>query len=96
MNCGDELKMADQILREMANGLFPITVRDYTPTSIDELSGITYLGYAKSTDKSDASWYIVKIVENGGETDFYVPELQVGFNQIWDNRAALTYVLKTV
>ena len=68
-----------------------------TPTIVDEATAeTTYLGYSTGTSTAAATWAIVKVVESGGLTYFYVVQGGMYFNQIWDNRAALTYVLKTV
>ena len=70
---------------------------ELTPSIADETTaGTTYLGYSTGTSTAAATWAIVKVVESGGLTYFYVVQGGMYFNQIWDNRAALTYVLKTV
>ena len=68
-----------------------------TPTWIDNPdNNTTYLGYSTDGNKSNPSTAIYKIVKNGTETEFYVVTSGTAFNQIWNNRATLTYKYKTI
>lgn len=68
-----------------------------TPSKVDEsTSGTTYLGYFKTDSDSDESTAIYKIVEDSGVTSFYIPEGGLSFTYAWDDRATISYVLKTV
>lgn len=68
-----------------------------TPTWIDEPdANTTYIGYSTDGNKANATTAIYKIVKDGTLTEFYVVESGTAFNQIWNNRASLTYKYKTV
>lgn len=63
-------------------------------TLIDEASAIvTYIGKAKSgTATSAAAWLIKKISKSGNVTTIaFVNGSTESYNQIWDNRASLSY-----
>jgi hypothetical protein len=76
------------------------------PDAVDEVDSTTsYLGWIQmqGTDledtiahcKSYARWLIVKIVITGTETYRYYANGRNSFDQIWDNRASLTYHFKS-
>ena len=68
-----------------------------TPTWIDSPdSNTTYIGYSTDGNKANPTTAIYKIVKDGTLTEFYVISSGTAFNQIWDNRATLTYKYKTV
>lgn len=63
-------------------------------TIIDEASAtVTYIGYAATkATTSQPQWQIVKIEISGTITTMKFANGSYSFNQIWDNRASLTYV----
>lgn len=68
-----------------------------TPTWIDEPNdSTTYIGYSTDGNKANATTAIYKIVKSSTVTEFYVVSGGTAFNQIWNNRASLTYTYKTV
>lgn len=59
---------------------------------IDEQGTITYLGKAKlGTATSDAAWQIRRINFSGTTNTFQYANGSRRYDQIWDNRASLTY-----
>lgn len=59
---------------------------------IDEQGTITYLGRAKiGTSEGDASWQIRRIQLIGTQNTFQYANGSRRYNQIWSNRASLTY-----
>ena len=68
-----------------------------TPTWIDEPdANTTYIGYSTDGNKANPSTAIYKIAKSSTATEFYVVSGGTKFNQIWNNRAFLTYTYKTV
>ena len=68
-----------------------------TPTWIDEPDdNTTYIGYSTDGNKANATTAIYKIAKSSTATEFYVVSGGTAFNQIWNNRASLTYTYKTV
>ena len=68
-----------------------------TPTWIDEPdANTTYIGYSTDGNKANPSTAIYKIAKSSTATEFYVVSGGTAFNQIWNNRASLTYKYKTV
>ena len=68
-----------------------------TPTWIDEQdANTTYIGYSTVGNKANATTAIYKIAKSSTATEFYVVSGGTAFNQIWNNRASLTYTYKTV
>lgn len=68
-----------------------------TPTWIDEPdANTTYIGYSTDGNKANPSTAIYKIAKSSTATEFYVVSEGTKFNQIWNNRASLTYTYKTV
>ena len=68
-----------------------------TPTWIDEPdANTTYIGYSTDGNKANPSTAIYKITKSSTATEFYVVSGGTKFNQIWNNRASLTYTYKTV
>ena len=60
---------------------------------IDEASStVTYTGYAAvGTATSAASWKIKKITVSGTVTSITYADGDTNYNNIWDNRASLSY-----
>lgn len=60
---------------------------------IDEYdSSTTYVGYAAlGASTASAVWQIKKIVKNGTVTTFTFADGDDRYDNIWDNRTALTY-----
>lgn len=76
--------------------LEPNSVGGATPTyavRLDEPSvGVTYAGEAVvGTAGSAASWRIKRITESGTTTVIEYADGDTAFDNIWDNRASLTY-----
>ena len=68
-----------------------------TPTWIDEPdANTTYIGYSTDGNKANPSTAIYKIAKSSTATEFYVVSGGTKFDQIWNNRASLTYTYKTV
>ena len=68
-----------------------------TPTWIDEPDANTvYFGYSTDGVKANATTAIYKIVKTGTATEYYIVSGGTRFNQVWNNRASLTYSYKTV
>ena len=68
-----------------------------TPTWIDEPdASTTYIGYSTDGNKANPSTAIYKIAKSSTVTEFYVVSGGTKFDQIWNNRASLTYTYKTV
>lgn len=67
------------------------------PTWIDEPdASTTYIGYSTDGNKANPSTAIYKIAKSSTATEFYVVSGGTKFDQIWNNRASLTYTYKTV
>lgn len=66
---------------------------DEVAVKIDEtLSGTTYVGSAPlGSATASAVWQIKKIVESAGITTITWADGNSVFDNIWDNRASLTY-----
>lgn len=62
-------------------------------TAIDEASGnLTYLGFAKlGSATSDPVWQILRIQKTGSTTLIQYADGDTRYNNIWDDRASLTY-----
>lgn len=73
-----------------------ITTTNTSPTrvtAIDEASGnLTYLGFAKlGVATSEAKWQILRIQKTGAVTLIQYADGDTRYNNIWDDRASLTY-----
>lgn len=73
-----------------------VTTTNTTPrriTAIDEVdASTTYLGFAKiGTATSTAAWQILRIQKTGTVTLIQYADGDTRFNNIWDNRASLSY-----
>ena len=64
-----------------------------TATRIDDAgSGVTYIGKAAiGSDTADAAWQIKKMTETNGDTTVEYADGNSSFDNVWDNRASLTY-----
>jgi hypothetical protein len=64
-----------------------------TSIRIDEsTTGTTYVGKAPlASSEATAIWQIMKIVESSGITTITWADGDSSFNNIWSNRASLTY-----
>lgn len=59
---------------------------------IEEIGSYMYIGEAKpGTLTSASSWRIRRIETTGGLREIYFANGQDKFNQVWDDRASLTY-----
>jgi hypothetical protein len=62
---------------------------------VDEEGNTTYIGYADAgTPTNGANWAIKKIVitnTNGCDADITWADGNTNFDNVWDNRASLTY-----
>lgn len=64
-----------------------LTFRQDGPTG-----GVTYYGFAAAgTATSAASWKIAKETVSGVSTTLLFADGDVNFNNVWDNRASLSY-----
>lgn len=59
---------------------------------VDEVGTTTYLGYAEPGSLTSASvWAIKRIIETGNDVSITWADGNNSFDNIWDNRLALTY-----
>lgn len=60
---------------------------------LDEVSdGLCYIGYASlGTATTDAGWKVIKMEKIGTVTTTYYADGDEKYDNIWDNRLALTY-----
>jgi len=60
---------------------------------IEELTdGTTYIGWAPTgTTTSASKWRLLKMVESGTDTTVQWADGDKKYNNIWNNRASLTY-----
>lgn len=64
-----------------------LTFRQDGPTG-----GVTYYGFAKAgSATSSASWKIAKETVSGASTSLLFADGNIEFDNIWDNRASLSY-----
>lgn len=69
-----------------------VEVQKEYATIIDDVSPITYIGKAQAgSAKSGAVWQIKKMVETGPDLEITFADGNANFDNIWDNRASLTY-----
>jgi len=68
-------------------------VAPLTTTQIDEASTtVTYVGEAKiASSTSSAVWQIIKIEKSGNVTSIKYADGDKRYNNVWDNRASLSY-----
>ena len=67
---------------------------DGEPMRVDEVSPtLTYLGYAPvASSPADAVWKIKRVQVIGTETIFSYADGDKNFNNIWNDRATITYL----
>lgn len=75
---------------------FPVDTIDakcQTNKRIDEASStVSYVGYAEpGTATSSAQWQIRRVTISGTQTITEFADGDTQFNNVWDNRAALSY-----
>lgn len=77
----------------MSTIITPTTQGPKRLTAIDEVNGnLTYIGFAKLGSGTDeAKWQIFRINKTGSVTLIQYADGDVRFNNIWDNRASLSY-----
>lgn len=78
----------------LLSGLFNIFSKQEEPSIIDDtgVGGITYVGFAKTgASTAAARWKIKKITEVGTITTIQYADGNSKFDNIWDDRASLTY-----
>jgi hypothetical protein len=63
-------------------------------TRVDEASGtVTYIGIASvGTLASEAKWQIYRMTISGTETIIEYADGNAEFDNVWNNRASLTYI----
>lgn len=74
-------------------GIIPNTSRiENLLVKTDTSGGTTYVGQAKiGSATSQAVWQIFKVVTSSGVTTITWADSDDKFNNIWDNRASLSY-----
>lgn len=67
-----------------------------TPTLVEEISNTTYVGYSTDGVVSNATWAIYKVIETATLTTIQMPTTGLKFDQIWNNRASITFTNITI
>ena len=67
-----------------------------TPTLVEEISGTTYVGYSTDGVVSNTTWAIYKVIETATLTTIQMPLTGLKFNQVWNNRASITFTNITI
>ena len=67
-----------------------------TPTLVEEISNTTYIGYSTDGVVSNATWAIYKVIETATLTTIQMPTTGLKFDQIWNNRASITFTNITI
>lgn len=67
-----------------------------TPTLVEEISGTTYIGYSTDGVASNATWAIYKVIETATLTTIQMPSSGLKFDQVWNNRASITFINITI
>lgn len=67
-----------------------------TPTLVEEISGTTYVGYSTDGVASNATWAIYKVIETATLTTIKIPSSGLKFDQVWNNRASITFTNITI
>lgn len=67
-----------------------------TPTLVEEISNTTYVGYSTDGVVSNATWAIYKVIEAATLTTIQMPTTGLKFDQIWNNRASITFTNITI
>lgn len=79
---------------QLISDLVRIFSKTEEPNTIDNtgVGGVTYVGFAvPGTLNSDAKWKIKKITEVGTTTTIQYADNDYKFDNVWDDRATLTY-----
>lgn len=65
----------------------PLAIQIDTP-----VTGTTYVGFAEiGSTTSNSVWRVMRIVENGNSTSVTFANGNFNFDNVWDDRASLTY-----
>lgn len=67
-----------------------------TPTLVEEISGTTYVGYSTDGVVSNTTWAIYKVIETATLTTIQMPLTGLKFDQVWNNRASITFTNITI
>lgn len=67
-----------------------------TPTLVEEISDTTYVGYSTDGVVSNATWAIYKVIETATLTTIQMPLTGLKFDQVWNNRASITFTNITI
>ena len=67
-----------------------------TPTLVEEISGTTYVGYSTDGVVSNTTWAIYKVIETATLTTIKIPSSGLKFDQVWNNRASITFTNITI
>lgn len=67
-----------------------------TPTLVEEISGTTYIGYSTDGVVSNTTWAIYKVIETATLTTIQMPLTGLKFDQVWNNRASITFTNITI
>ena len=67
-----------------------------TPTLVEEISDTTYIEYSTDGVVSNATWAIYKIIETATLTTIQMPLTGLKFDQVWNNRASITFTNITI
>ena len=80
-------KLADLSQVQSVNAILP-----FISNQDDDGAGTVYTGYAlRGASGATASWFIMKQVTSGNVTSIRFASAPFTMNQIWDDRASLTY-----
>lgn len=61
-------------------------------TRIDDLGSIIYIGYGRpAAATNEASWRVLRMNTTGSETVVQFADGDDKFDNVWDNRASLSY-----
>jgi len=67
-----------------------------TPTLVEEILGTTYVGYSTDGVVSNTTWAIYKVIETATLTTIQMPLTGLKFDQVWNNRASITFTNITI
>ena len=67
-----------------------------TPTLVEEISDTTYVGYSTDGVVGNATWAIYKVIETATLTTIQMPLTGLKFDQVWNNRASITFTNITI
>lgn len=90
----DSIRIGDgsNLLSVNANGSIDINTAQFA-SRIDEVSSsVTYVGKAVAgTSNATAAWQIYRLTTSGSSTTIEYADGDVSFNNVWNNRASLSY-----